>query len=142
MGQRGDLRKDADVLDGSRRRSSRSTAKAGEKDWATLLADDTWMTAEQAVELGLADRVAVIPDAGETGDRRRGRRSRRDRPDRDDDDEPDDSARRHFGISALRGPRSDHPQAPELNRAGGTQQKRTPRWRTTPWRLAFASGSV
>ncbi|MEX8031688.1 head maturation protease, ClpP-related [Microbacterium sp. 20-116] len=41
------------------------TAKAGEKDWPALLADETWLTGPQAVELGLADRVAVIPDAGE-----------------------------------------------------------------------------
>lgn len=40
--------------------------KAGAKDWATLMADETWMTAPEAVELGLADRVAVVPDAGET----------------------------------------------------------------------------
>lgn len=40
--------------------------KAGEKDWAQLLADETWLTGAEAVELGLADRIAVIPDAGET----------------------------------------------------------------------------
>ena len=42
------------------------TAKAGEKDWPALLAEETWLTGAQTVELGLADRVAVIPDAGET----------------------------------------------------------------------------
>ncbi len=41
------------------------TEKAGQKDWAALLAEETWMTGAQAIELGLADRVAVIPDAGE-----------------------------------------------------------------------------
>lgn len=40
------------------------TAKAGAKDWATLLGDETWLTAASTVELGLADRVAVVPDAG------------------------------------------------------------------------------
>lgn len=55
--------------------------KAGPQDWAALLAEETWLTSAAAVELGLADRVAVIPDAGETetvdGD-----------PDGDPDDDP------------------------------------------------------
>lgn len=40
------------------------TAKAGEQDWATLLAEETWLTAANTVALGLADRVDVVPDAG------------------------------------------------------------------------------
>lgn len=40
--------------------------KAGDADWAELLAAETWYTAAQAVTAGLADRVAVIKDAGET----------------------------------------------------------------------------
>ncbi|MCW2165074.1 ATP-dependent protease ClpP, protease subunit [Microbacterium hydrothermale] len=40
------------------------TAKAGAQDWATLLAEETWLTAARTVELGLADRVDVVPDAG------------------------------------------------------------------------------
>jgi ATP-dependent protease ClpP protease subunit len=40
--------------------------KAGEKDWPRLLAEETWFSAKEAVEAGLADRTAVIPDAGET----------------------------------------------------------------------------
>lgn len=40
------------------------TAKAGAQDWAALLAEETWLTAAATVELGLADRVAVVPDAG------------------------------------------------------------------------------
>lgn len=67
MGNAGDLRKTADVLDGIESSIVEIyTAKAGEKDWATMLADDTWLNAAESVELGLADRVAVIPDAGET----------------------------------------------------------------------------
>lgn len=62
-----DLRKTADVLDKVEASMIELyTAKAGEADWETLLADETWMTAAETVELGLADRVAVIPDAGET----------------------------------------------------------------------------
>lgn len=40
------------------------TDKAGEKDWASLLAAETWLTAAETVELGLADRVDTVPDAG------------------------------------------------------------------------------
>jgi ATP-dependent protease ClpP protease subunit len=59
------LRKQASILDGIERSIVEIyKAKAGEKDWATLLADETWMTADEAVEQGLADRVAVIADAG------------------------------------------------------------------------------
>lgn len=39
-------------------------AKAGTQDWASLLADETWLSAADTVNLGLADRVAVVPDAG------------------------------------------------------------------------------
>ncbi|PZE23863.1 head maturation protease, ClpP-related [Curtobacterium sp. MCBD17_028] len=62
-----DLRKQADVLDSIESSLIEIYAgKAGDKDWPALLADDTWMSATEAVAAGLADRVAVIPDAGET----------------------------------------------------------------------------
>ena len=61
------LRKTADVLDGLEASIIEIyTAKAGDQDWTALLAADTWMTAAESVEMGLADRIAVIPDAGET----------------------------------------------------------------------------
>lgn len=62
-----DLRKQATVLDSIEGSLIEIfAAKAGDKDWPTLLADETWLTATDAVDLGLADRVAVIPDAGES----------------------------------------------------------------------------
>ncbi|MDJ1113229.1 head maturation protease, ClpP-related [Microbacterium dauci] len=66
-----ELRKDAQILDGIQDSIIEIyAAKAGEKaaatDWAQLLADETWYTAEKAVTQGLADRVATIPNAGET----------------------------------------------------------------------------
>ena len=65
-GNAAEMRKTADVLDGIEDSIIEVyTGKAGEKDWAQLLADETWMTAVEAVKIGLADRVAVIPDAGE-----------------------------------------------------------------------------
>ncbi|VXB33002.1 head maturation protease, ClpP-related [Pseudoclavibacter sp. 8L] len=65
-GNAAELRKQAEVLDGIEASMVEIyTAKAGEKDWTTLLADETWLTAAQAVDMGLADRTAVIPDAGE-----------------------------------------------------------------------------
>jgi ATP-dependent protease ClpP protease subunit len=66
-GNADDLRKDASILDGIEASLIEIySAKAGENDWPQLLEDETWLTAAEAVTLGLADRVAVIPDAGET----------------------------------------------------------------------------
>ena len=66
-GNAGEFRKTADVLDSVEASMVEIyTEKAGAKDWAALLSDETWMTAAASVELGLADRIAVIPDAGET----------------------------------------------------------------------------
>lgn len=66
-GNSADMRKTADVLDNVEASLIEIySSKAGEKDWPTLLADETWLTAAAAVEMGLADRVAVIPDAGES----------------------------------------------------------------------------
>lgn len=65
-GNAADMRKEAAVLEGlDRSLAEIYTAKAGEKDWAALLAAETWLTAAEAVAEGLADRVADIPDAGE-----------------------------------------------------------------------------
>ena len=65
-GDAADMRKTADVLDSVEASLIEIyAAKAGEKDWQTLLSDETWLTAAAAVEMGLADRIAVIPDAGE-----------------------------------------------------------------------------
>jgi len=67
IGDSDTMRKHADILDGLEvSMVELYTAKAGEKDWAQLLADETWLTTSEAMQLGLADRVAVIPDAGET----------------------------------------------------------------------------
>lgn len=63
-----ELRKVADRLDGVESSIVEIyVGKAGDDhDWTALLAEETWLTAANTVELGLADRVAVIPDAGET----------------------------------------------------------------------------
>ena len=66
-GNAADMRKVADVLDGIEESIiSIYRDKAGESAWGELLANETWYTAAQAVEAGLADRVAVVKDAGET----------------------------------------------------------------------------
>lgn len=113
MGNAGDLRKTADVLDGIESSIVEIyTAKAGEKDWATMLADDTWLNAAESVELGLADRVAVIPDAGET------RTAGDDEPDDEDDflegDElgANDRVRHGFARASHRLPSSTEPGHP------------------------------
>lgn len=66
-GNAADMRKTADVLDSVE--ESIITIyrdKAGESAWGELLSAETWYTAQQAVASGLADRVAVVKDAGET----------------------------------------------------------------------------
>lgn len=66
-GNAADLRKTAEVLDSVEESIiSIYRNKAGESAWGELLAAETWYTAAQAVEAGLADRVAVVKDAGET----------------------------------------------------------------------------
>jgi len=66
LGNATELRKDADRLEGIESSLIEIyQAKAGNADWATLLAEETWYTAAETVTAGLADRVAVIPDAGE-----------------------------------------------------------------------------
>jgi ATP-dependent protease ClpP protease subunit len=66
-GNAADMRKEAAVLEGlDRSLAEIYTAKAGEKDWPALLEAETWLTAADAVDMGLADRVADIPDAGES----------------------------------------------------------------------------
>lgn len=62
-----DLRKVAEVLDTIEESIiSIYRDKAGESAWGELLSAETWYTAQQAVEAGLADRVAVVKDAGDT----------------------------------------------------------------------------
>ncbi|MGV8852825.1 MAG: head maturation protease, ClpP-related [Rhodoglobus sp.] len=66
LGNATQLRKDADRLEGIESSLIEIyQAKAGDADWSTLLAEETWYTAAETVTAGLADRVAVIPDAGE-----------------------------------------------------------------------------
>ncbi|WHP18829.1 head maturation protease, ClpP-related [Cellulomonas sp. ES6] len=65
-GNAAEMRKAADTLDSFEAAITEIyTGKAGAKDWAALLAEETWLTAAEAVDLGLADRVAVVPDAGD-----------------------------------------------------------------------------
>ncbi len=60
-----EMRKTADFLDTVERSMVEVyDAKAGARDWAPLLAEETWLTATETVELGLADRSGVVPDAG------------------------------------------------------------------------------
>jgi ATP-dependent protease ClpP protease subunit len=64
-GNAAEMRKTADFLDVLQASMIEVyTEKAGEKDWAALLAAETWLTAAATVELGLADRVDVVPDSG------------------------------------------------------------------------------
>lgn len=63
-----DLRKDAEYLDSLQAGIIEIYAEKAPKvkNWDELLSEETYLTAAATVELGLADRVAVVPDAGDT----------------------------------------------------------------------------
>ncbi len=119
-GNAGYMRKRADFLDTLEASMVEVyTAKAGEQDWATLLAEETWLTAAQTVELGLADRVDVVPDAGVAATV-----GEEDEPDYifvtvdpdEDDDDPDATARVRAAAASARAavpapPSSSEPEA-------------------------------
>lgn len=66
-GNADEIRKTAEVLDSIEESIIEIYRdKAGESAWGELLHAETWYTAQQAVDAGLADRVAVVKDAGET----------------------------------------------------------------------------
>lgn len=101
------------------------TDKAGEKDWASLLADETWLTATQTVELGLADRVDTVSDAGTAT-------TVGDDPTEEDDgtmlvivtDEPDDAVTDRIRAAAASA-RATAPQPPSSSEPGTPIRKET-----------------
>lgn len=67
LGQANDMRKMAQALDSvSDSIASIYAESAGgtSAEWRAVMVEETWYTAEEAVEATLADRVAVVPDAG------------------------------------------------------------------------------
>jgi ATP-dependent Clp endopeptidase proteolytic subunit ClpP len=65
MGNAAELRKQADVLDQvevSMREAYINRTGIDEKQLAQMLADETWMTAKEAVELGFADEIVQVTD--------------------------------------------------------------------------------
>jgi ATP-dependent protease ClpP protease subunit len=68
FGNATDLRKDAEFLDSLQAGIIEIYAEKAPKvqNWDELLGEETYLTAAATVELGLADRVGVVPDAGET----------------------------------------------------------------------------
>ncbi len=121
-----ELRKEADVLDGIQESLVEIyTAKAGDQDWATLLDEDTYLTAQQTVDLGLADRIAVIPDAGETSTAGGGEPIVITVSPDEDDDEVDDraSARRGGRPRDARNAQRRTPQTPASTESGDPNEK-------------------
>ena len=108
-GNAAQLRKTADVLDSLEAGMIEIyTGKAGEKDWAALLAEETWLTTSEAMQMGLADRVAVVPDAGpaETVGEEDDESTVIVFP---DDEEPDDSA---LSLRLVARAHASHPKPP------------------------------
>jgi ATP-dependent protease ClpP protease subunit len=101
-GNAADMRKEADVLDGIEESIiSIYRDKAGESAWGELLSAETWYTAAQAVEAGLADRVAVVKDAGETSTAGTDDEEQLDPLEGDDVEDLYQSARAHLGLRPI-----------------------------------------
>jgi ATP-dependent Clp endopeptidase proteolytic subunit ClpP len=69
FGQASDMRKQAEALDSVSDSIAAIYAEAaGGKDaeWRDVMREENWYTAAEAVEVGLADRAAVVRDEGET----------------------------------------------------------------------------
>lgn len=101
-GNAAEMRKTADVLDNIEESIiSIYRDKAGESAWGELLAAETWYTAEQAVQTGLADRVGVVKDAGETSTAGAEEEDPIDPLEGDDVEDVYQSARAHLGLRPI-----------------------------------------
>lgn len=68
-GQAKDLRKEAEALDSVSNSIAAIYAESAggtAEEWRAVMVEETWYTATEAVESGLAERVAVVMDEGET----------------------------------------------------------------------------
>lgn len=101
-GNAAEMRKTADILDGIEESIIEIYRdKAGESAWGELLSAETWYTAPKAVEAGLADRVAVVKDAGETSTAGADEEDPTDPLEGDDVEDMYQSARAHLGLNPI-----------------------------------------
>ncbi|WP_205814093.1 head maturation protease, ClpP-related [Microbacterium sp. K24] len=101
-GNAAEMRKTADILDGIEESIIEIYRdKAGESAWGELLSAETWFTAQKAVESGLADRVAVVKDAGETATAGADDEDPADPLEGDDVEDMYQSARAHLGLRPI-----------------------------------------
>lgn len=121
-GNASEMRKTADFLDKLEESIVEVyTDKAGEKDWATLLAEETWLSAADTVALGLADSIEVVPDAGIST-------TVGDASEEGDDlifvisDEPEDAARIQAAAASAR---ASAPKPPSSSEPGTPNRKET-----------------
>lgn len=69
FGQAKDMRKQAEALDSVSDSIASIYAEAAggtTEDWRAVMVEETWYTAAEALEAGLADRVGVVKDEGES----------------------------------------------------------------------------
>lgn len=121
-GNAAEMRKEADVLDSVEESIiSIYRDKAGESAWGELLAAETWYTAQQAVEAGLADRVGVVKDAGDTSTA--GADEEEDAVPLEGDDVEDiyQSARAHLGLTPIGATAPN--RLPDSSEPGATNEK-------------------
>lgn len=120
-GNAAEMRKTADVLDNIEESIiSIYRDKAGESAWGELLAAETWYTAEQAVTTGLADRVGVVKDAGETSTAGAEEEDPIDPLEGDDVEDVYQSARAHLGLRPIGA--SASPKPPSSPEPGNTTE--------------------
>lgn len=101
-GNAAEMRKTAEILDSVEESIiSIYRDKAGQSAWGELLAAETWYTAQQAVETGLADRVGVVKDAGETSTAGADEEDPVEPLEGDDVEDMYQSARAHLGLHPI-----------------------------------------
>lgn len=122
-GNAAEMRKTADVLDNIEESIiSIYRDKAGESAWGELLAAETWYTAQQAVETGLADRVGIVKDAGETSTAGADEEDPVDPLEGDDVEDLYQSARAHLGLRPIGA--SASPKLPSSSESGQPKEQK------------------
>lgn len=117
-----ELRKEADVLDSVSRSGSElyaDVAGGTAEEWRERMQAETWYTAAEAVTVGLADRVGIVPDSGPA-------ETAGDSPTTVEDDDLEDRARASYDLSLFEhAPQGAH-TPPTASAGGSTTEGKEP----------------
>lgn len=111
-----ELRKEADVLDSVSRSGSElyaDVAGGTAEEWRERMQAETWYTAAEAVTVGLADRVGIVPDSGPA-------ETAGDSPTTVEDDDLEDRARASYDLSLFEHAPQGAPKPPIASADGST----------------------